>query len=118
MKSQQKPGARTAPPADPVDVVISKYAKYGWTTLRPPPGTNDLIAQKGNKLHFVRVVTEETADDVRFHGLPKNEFVQNAMSNSAQPIFARVSGKPGAFKVTFEDVNTARRVIIGAARRA
>lgn len=105
--------------------VIAKYVEFGWQAIRAPGGINDILAQKNKRFHFVQVVTKETIDDPKFHGLPKNDFVQNAFSNGATPIFAHVISKPCKgpdgtrvfkSKITFEDVNANGRVIIGGKR--
>ncbi len=105
----------------PINDVINKYTAYGWTVIRPS-GTalNDLIAQKNKRLHFVQVVTDETS--AKHSGIAKNTFIQNAFSNSAQPIHAYVTyssrldedGRPVRTDIVFEDVNQNTRVIIGA----
>ncbi len=109
------------PIISPVNDVINKYTAYGWTVIRPS-GTalNDLIAQKNKRLHFIQVVTDEAS--ARHSGLAKNTFIQNAFSNSAQPIYAHVTyssklnedNHPVRTDIVFEDVNQNTRVIIGA----
>ncbi len=106
---------------NPTEDVINKYIAYGWTVIKPPSGSmNDLITQKGKKLHFVQVIVD--ANSVRHQGMAKNSFIQNAFSNSAQPIYAHAiysnkvgeDNKPIHTNVIFEDVNQNTRVIIGA----
>lgn len=126
--TQVEPKAKTLKPEkiDPVCAVVTKYTDNGWRVLRAPKGgVNDIVAQKDRRFHFVQVVTPETIDDPKYHGLSKNTFIQNAFSNGATPIFAHVvtcscknsDGTKGTrAKVTFEDVNTAGRVVVGGAR--
>lgn len=109
VQDAQKPRAKKT---SPVDIAAAKYSENGWTIIKPPRGSvNDFIANRNGRLHFVQVVTKETYEDPKYHGGAKNDFVQNAMSNSAIPVFAHVVGgsKP---KVTFQDVNTNNRVIV------
>lgn len=97
----------------PIDHAIAKYTENGWGIIRPPKGgLNDFIASRNQRVHFVQVVTKATITDAKYHGEAKNNFVQNAFSNSATPIFAHVVEGPKP-KVTFEDVNTGNRAIVG-----
>ena len=99
--------------------VIDKYISFGWTVIKIPPGSiNDIIAQKAARVHFVQIITKDTAENAKFHGLAKNTFIQNAFSNGAVPVYSRVvtSGQPPR-KITFENVNEGTRVIIGCTRR-
>jgi len=105
---------------DSIDTVINKYKEYEWETLKIDSNTmNDIIAKKGDKMHFIIVQENSTYDDPKFHGLQKNNFVQNAMSNSAVPIIAYIkktkSRNTGEIKntITFTDVNLNTKVIIG-----
>lgn len=100
----------------PLDSVIEKYTENGWEVIRCPKGSlNDIIATRNGRFQYVQVVA---TDDPKFHGEFKNNFVQNAFSNSATPVFAHVvSGIKGSVKITFEDANTSNRVIIGGMRK-
>ena len=96
----------------PADIAAEKYTINGWNVIKPPKGSvNDFLASRNGRLHFVQVVTKDTIADQKYHGSAKNDFVQNAFSNGAIPIFAHVVGDS---KVTFEDVNSGNRVIINA----
>jgi hypothetical protein len=104
----------------PLDAVIAKYTEYNWTVIKSPKnGLTDLVVSKGERFHHVQIVTPETIDEQRYHGEAKTNFIQNAFSNQATPVFAHVvsSNLKGTtdkkYKVTFEDVNTNNRVIIG-----
>jgi len=62
-----------------------------------PAGTcTDLVARRGSVVHFIQV-------GERTPGI----FVQNAMSNSARPVRAQISGA-----ISLTDANTGSRVII------
>lgn len=129
-KSATKPPKKSAKkrPVSPLDATIAKYSDHGWTIIvAPKGGLNDLIASKGERLHHIQVVTVDTIDEPQHHGEPKNNFIQNAFSNNAVPVFAHVvksmkkdddGTKFEHFKVTFEDVNTRNRVIIGGKKAA
>jgi hypothetical protein len=98
----------------PLDIAAAKYIESGWSIIKPPKGAvNDFMASRGTRLHFVQVVTKTTIEEAKFHGEAKNNFVQNAFSNGAVPIFAHVveGSRP---KVTFEDVNTGNRALISS----
>jgi hypothetical protein len=112
-----KPPAAIAKPVlmSPVEAAIAKYQAADWTVIKAPKGAiNDFMAKRGERFHFVQVVTKETIDDAKFHGEAKNSFVQNAFSNGAIPIFAHVVGK----KVTFEDVNSGNRALVTSKKKA
>lgn len=108
---------------DPVQEVINKYNKSGWVAMRAPEGTlNDVLARKDKRFHFVQVLTKDNAADPKFTGLQRNNFVQNAFSNGADPVYAFLTVKSTrqgtAAKITFENVNLNRTVIIGGKRPA
>jgi hypothetical protein len=101
-----------------IEVVSAKYTSNGWTLIPQKGSINDLIAHKKSRVHFVQVITDANHEDAKFHGLPKNTFIQNAFSNNALPIHARVSNGPkGTFKVSFEDVNLNTRVIVSERKK-
>lgn len=98
----------------PVDLVKNKYADGEWVVIQTPPDTiNDLITQRGDQLHFIQIITTETADNKRFQGLCQNTFIQNAFSNGARPIYAHVRSP----RVTFEDINSRARVLVNKKRK-
>jgi hypothetical protein len=129
----KKPQAETEPPAEtpteqkkparpkkvsPVDIAIAKYQENGWNVIKPPKGAvNDFLASRNGRFHFVNAITTETADEPKFHGEAKNNFVQNAFSNGATPVFAHVQITKSGPKVTYEDVNTGNRVLINQKSR-
>jgi hypothetical protein len=86
--------------------VLDTYQVAGYNVLHIGKMV-DIIAQRGKKLHFVKVVTPATIDKYR-HGF-KNNFVQNAFSNGAIPVYAMVDGG-----IKFEDQNTNARVVVKA----
>lgn len=99
---------------DPVDFVFGKYVENGWETVKGLKGTmNDIIARRNGRFHFIQVITKETGEDPKFQGEFKNNFVQNAFSNGATPVYAHIVNG----KVTFQDVNTNNRIIIGGTRK-
>lgn len=106
------PAVEARASAAPIDIVSAKYVGAGWTVIKPPGGTiNDLIAQKGGRVHFVQIMSEKTEGGARFNGLARNSFIQNAFSNGATPVYARLDGD----KLTLRDINTDSRVVLGRA---
>ncbi len=124
----RKPASTSAKSAlDPCAEVINKYAANGWTVIVPPRGAlNDIITQKGKKMHFVQVTTKETITGARYQGIARNTFIQNAFSNAAIPVYATVTITPGRgtaardsvvsprAAITFEDINQNSKLIITA----
>jgi hypothetical protein len=100
---------------DPISTVIEKYISSGWSVFRSPKGgINDLIAQKDNKFHFIQVIH---TGDVREQDIPKNTFVQNAFSNQATPVHARIFTRGNKTKISLEDVNLNKRIIVAKRER-
>lgn len=83
---------------------IARYAAEGWSTLVVPTATlMDFIAVRGERMHFVKVIAADAAEpSVGW----RNQYIQNAMSNSAEPIFA------AAADGTLTNINEGRRVVI------
>lgn len=114
-----------APRIDPIKEVRNKYTLSGWTVITPPKGGPvDLIASRMGKLHYVRVKPIERGDEPKYHGEAKNDFIQNAMSNTAIPVFATVhaarsptAAKTVPVRITFENVNLATSVIVSRATK-
>ena len=81
---------------DPKTIVSGKYTSAGWIVYKLPNNCiNHIIAHRGNKLHFVRVNPKTSA------GVFMSTFIQNALSNSAIPVYAFVEKDT----TTFTDVN-------------
>lgn len=103
------------------ETVSEKYKSFGWTVIKSPPkSVTDLIASKDKKLHYIQITTPETISDAKFQDNSKSQHVQNAFSNNAVPIYAHVvpeNKKLGTHKVTFTDINTNSKVIIGRAKK-
>lgn len=103
------PRQKSLAPDNNILATRRKYETHGWTVMDVPRGmTMDLVAQHGQNMHFVQVAS---ADDPRASGIPSGAFIQNAMSNGARPVRAKVDGK----KVSLVDANLSTRVIIRAA---
>lgn len=104
---------------EPKKAAVAAYAAAGWQVMIMPTGIiNDIIAQKGNKLHFCQVVVN--AADAKYQGLPKNTFIQNAFSNGAIPVHAMVApaDASGLIKIVFTDANLNTRVVVAAPKVA
>ena len=105
--------------------VSGKYTRSGRTVMETPKDNiNDFIAVKDipasrrKKYHFVQIVPPGSDEDPKFGREQKNIFIQNALSNSAVPIYAHGSvstGRTGTSKVkiTLEDINLNTRVLVG-----
>lgn len=86
-------------------------------------GSVHLIARRGNRLHFVQVVPVDKVDEPAWTGEARNSFVQNALSNDAEPIHAVVKvhkARAGGFtyKITMTNVNLSTTVIIARSKAA
>lgn len=98
---KEQPAVKAPDGFDPYEAVIQKYNLAGWEAFRTPGGSAEIMARKTKvkdaqkpahtKFHFVQVITPETKDEIRFHGESKGNFIQNAFSNSAEPIHAFVT---------------------------
>lgn len=98
-----------------ITAAANKYREKGWTVIAPSSGPNDLIASKDKKrFHFVRIPpvrATETPDEF-------NLFIQNALSNGATPVVAKIatsktrSTGETAHKVTLTDANSRSRIIV------
>lgn len=94
-------GGGTAP-AITVASTATKYSGEGWQTLTMPNCARmDIVAVRGDRIHFIKVVTEENKPSDGW----RNQFIQNALSNAAEPIFADESG-------SLTNINESRRVVI------
>lgn len=93
--------------------VKKKYENAGWQTIGAPNIViNDIIAKKNDKFHFVKILTDEQSDK-NLAEIQKNDFIQNAFSNGATPVYAHVkSTKTNKIKMSFENINTNNRIII------
>jgi hypothetical protein len=110
-----------APKFNPINAVADKYEAAGWVLAFPPKNAiSDMIAHKNNSIHFVRVVPSENCSQPLYCGSAKNDFIQNAMSNSVIPIFAHVSVVTKNIdgvntpvpQISLENINLNTRVII------
>jgi hypothetical protein len=102
--------------------VMKKYKDNGWAVMVPPgKNINDIIAQKGKKMHFVQIIDAKSEQSARYSDVARNTFIQNAFANAAIPVYAHVSfhkSKTTAGRhiinsnVTFEDTNLNSRIVI------
>jgi len=106
----------------PVDEVLAKYTAGGWETMR---GGNsvDIIARRGKRYQFVQVVPADKSDEPAWTGEARNVFVQNALSNNAEPIQALISiskARDGSTKtaIKFTNCNLGTTVKIGGGPKA
>lgn len=100
--------AAAAPKISIVDEVQTRYEAAGWQTMR---GGNavDIIARRDKRYQFIQVIPAESASDPAWTGEARNSFVQNALSNNAEPIHALVAtskARDGSTKVKVSLSNT------------
>lgn len=96
----------TTPHPSVIGFVLSKYRLEGWEVLMAPPtAPMDLICVRSSRFHFVKVLGGAEPSDGE-----RNQFIQNAMSNRAEPIFATVEGE----KMDLKNINEGTRVQIKA----
>lgn len=88
--------------------IVARYTSEGWEALIVPAvALMDFIAVRGDRMHFVKVFAPDAPEpSVGW----RNQYIQNAMSNSAEPVFS--TGAEGVLV----NINESRRVVI--ARRA
>ena len=83
--------------------VADEYRAAGWNVVT---GKEHLIAGRDKRLHFVKIAPNESTE--ASSEMIKNNFIQNAFSNDAIPVYARVVGS----KITYEDANLRTRILI------
>jgi hypothetical protein len=99
--------AKSAKAPKPRDIVAQKYQECGWTTITAT-GINDLISQKDKQTHFIQVVLDETA--LKHQTQARNDFIQNAKSNGAIPVYAKVAGT----QVSLQNIDENKRILLRA----
>lgn len=104
-----------------IDEVARAYVGAGWAVqMSPPRAPTHFTAMRGSHWHHVKVVDaakEKTGAAADPSDVAKSDFVQNALSNKARPVYATVSESAGKTKVTYKDVNTGGAVRIAAAAK-
>lgn len=119
-KKQRQP--RQAP-FDYKGAAIAKYVDAGWHVHKYPNGSLvDFSADRDKKLHHVQVVPSDKAEDTRYSGEAKNNFITGASPYFAVPVHAKVTlvekeGSAPTATVSFVDVNTNKKIIIAPARK-
>lgn len=94
----------TTPHPNVIGFVLSKYRLEGWEVIMAPAtAPMDLICVRATRFHFVKVLGGAEPTDGE-----RNQFIQNAMSNTAEPVFATVEGE----KMTLKNINEGTRVVI------
>jgi hypothetical protein len=93
---------------------IIKYEAAGWSaTHLASKAQMDIFATKGEgnkqKIHFVKVIDRDIMTEPSVE--ETNQYIQNAFSNMAEPIYAYVYYKNDKLdKILLDDVNTAKSV--------
>lgn len=96
----------TTPHPNVIGLVQASYKLEGWETLiATATAPMDLICVRNTKMHFVKVLGGAEPSDGE-----RNQFIQNAMSNSADPIFASLEGE----KLVTKNINEGTRISIKA----
>jgi len=101
--------------------VIGAYKTAGWevqTAPRRAPMT--FTAKRGEHYHHVKVVdaAKEKNGGADPSDVAKSDFVQNAISNVARPVYATYNEtSAGKIKINFKDVNTGGAVRIATAKK-
>ena len=91
----------TTPHPNVIGFVLSKYRLEGWEVIMAPAtAPMDIICVRGTRFHFVKVLGGAEP----LYG-ERNQFIQNAMSNTAEPVFATVEGE----KMTLKNINEGTR---------
>jgi hypothetical protein len=91
--------------------ILNYYSASKWVVISAPAGTiNDVIASKGNRLHFVKIIN--THNKLWQKQNVKNTFIQNAFSNGAIPVYAYVVENPESHKckINFININTETKI--------
>jgi hypothetical protein len=93
---------------------IIKYEAAGWSaTHLASKAQMDIFATKGEgnkqRIHFVKVIDRDIMTEPSME--ETNQYIQNAFSNMAEPIYAYVYYKNDKLdKILLDDVNTAKSV--------
>ncbi len=104
---------------DAINIVAKKYLAGGWNVLSTPRGTiNNLMANKGSRVHFIQIILPGHENDARYQGLAKNTFIQNAMSNGAQPIHAKLKLSGNTYSISFMNINIEGRCLISGSQQS
>jgi hypothetical protein len=116
---ETKKTKRPDPHAVMVGEVMKKYIEGGWSVYKNG-GISDLVATKSGRWHYIKVAPDADKDAPTINGEFKSAFVQNAVSNNAEPVYALVSHvmrnidgvKTPTTQIRTVDVNTTGRVVL------
>ena len=101
-----------------IEEVKAAYVGAGWAVqMSPPRAPTTFTAVRGSHWHHVKVIdaAKEKAGGADPSDVAKSDFVQNALSNKARPVYAVFSeNAAGKTKINFKDVNTGGAVRITA----
>ncbi len=104
-----------------IEEVKQAYTGAGWAVqMSAPRAPMHFTATRGDHWHHIKVVdaAKEKAGGADPSDVPKSDFVQNALSNKARPVYAVVTETTaGGFKISYKDVNTNGSVRIAAAAK-
>lgn len=104
-----------------IEEVKRAYEGAGWAVqMSAPRAPTHFTATRGGHWHHVKVVdaAKEKSGGADPSDVAKSDFVQNALSNKARPVYAVVTETPaGGSKISYKDVNTNGSVRISAAAK-
>lgn len=104
-----------------IDEIKGAYVSAGWAVqMSPPRAPTTFTAVRGSHWHHVKVIdaTKEKAGGADPSDVTKSDFVQNAISNKARPVYAIFSETAsGKTKINFKDVNTGGAVRIATSTK-
>jgi hypothetical protein len=103
-----------------IEEVKSAYVGAGWEVQASPPrAPMHFTAARGGHWHHVKAVdaAKEKSGGADPSDVAKSDFVQNALSNKARPVYAVVSETAGKTKISYKDVNTNGSVRIAVATK-
>ena len=87
-----------------INFAADYYRSRGWTVIRTSGGAADIIAGLKSKVHFIKLYSGDL--------IIRGEFVQNAFSNNAIPVYATIiTNKSGEKnKIQLLNANENRRI--------
>jgi len=101
-----------------IDEIKGAYVGAGWAVqMSPPRAPTTFTAVRGSHWHHVKVIdaAKEKTGGADPSDVTKSDFVQNAISNKARPVYAVYNeSQSGKTKINFKDVNTGGSVRIAA----
>ena len=117
MSETPKKSTKSEPPRKKIRSITDTLLKYegvGWSaTHLASKAQMDIFATKGEgnkqRVHFVKVIDKDIMKEPSIE--ETNQYIQNAFSNNAEPIFAYVYYKENKLdKIILEDINSGKNL--------